>query len=293
MVWSPWLIWSTSFICDRLSLHACHSRWEISDFNHANSFMHLDSQLKHNKTHIRGCDIFEHWPNEVFAWQIQYDGLGFSGWEKKEGVRTVQGVIEEAAKTAFPGFERFSFHVQVRGFPLVLLVHNINVPKLVVVANSSKILNWFHWCSYGTHRSKCIGRYRDRWFPHFILLKAWYLIKHRWMNGYWGALRTVGFEPHGRRSSCVSQCCALGDPSGGEHRRAARCQSPAAMLTPEHCGALLVRRGRRTSERLWHVQALNQQGFFWADRYLHCGIQFGARVMQNETCRLLRTNNQL
>jgi len=46
------------------------------------------------------------------ALKIQYDGLGFSGWEKKEGVRTVQGVIEEAAKTAFPGFERFSFHVQ-------------------------------------------------------------------------------------------------------------------------------------------------------------------------------------
>ena len=47
--------------------------------------------------------------------QVQYDGSGFSGWEHKDGQRTVQGAIEEAARTAFPEFATFAFHVQVRG----------------------------------------------------------------------------------------------------------------------------------------------------------------------------------
>ena len=51
--------------------------------------------------------------NDGLPYQVQYDGRGFSGWERKDGTATVQGALEEAARKVFPEFATFPFHVQV------------------------------------------------------------------------------------------------------------------------------------------------------------------------------------
>jgi hypothetical protein len=53
--------------------------------------------------------------------QVQYDGGGYNGWEKKPGTdtRTVQGLLEHAAHSAFGrGAADFTFPVQVRALSL-------------------------------------------------------------------------------------------------------------------------------------------------------------------------------
>jgi hypothetical protein len=68
--------------------------------------------------HVRGLSrTFATLATRRVCLQVQYDGAGFNGWEKKPGTdtRTVQGCLEHAACSAFgKAAADFAFPVQVR-----------------------------------------------------------------------------------------------------------------------------------------------------------------------------------